>query len=342
MEKTTKYSISRRSLENTNIQRTVMLVDENPMLDHAVRLLLADPQILARILKRVTVEFRDEEIGSIMRAIEGKPEIAGPLYGGTIPPEARIIPSDDKESNIPGEGKHFFDVKFSARIAENRIVDFGIRILVDVEAQYDYYPGYDIVTRGLFYGGRMLSEQSGVEFVSDDYDNLRKVYSIWICMNPPKYARNSIVKFGMKPEILYGNFPNEKLEKMKYDLLDVVLVFISSEGNQEKDELCGMLEVALDEHIDKEEKLRRLEVEYGLKRTYELESEVGGMCDYSTGIAMKHFRKGVDEGVEQARIEAIINMIELGLEDEQIRMKYSEEELERAKGILLEKKGEKE
>ena len=34
---------------------------------------------------------------------------------------------------------------------------------------------------------------------------------------------------------------------MKYDLMDVVLVFISTEKSTDKDELCGMLEVLLDD-----------------------------------------------------------------------------------------------
>ena len=33
----------------------------------------------------------------------------------------------------------------------------------------------------------MLSSQKGTEFTGRDYDNIRKVYSIWICMNAPDY-----------------------------------------------------------------------------------------------------------------------------------------------------------
>ena len=36
---------------------------------------MADKQVLARILKRVTDEFRDSDYDSIMSAIEGEPEI---------------------------------------------------------------------------------------------------------------------------------------------------------------------------------------------------------------------------------------------------------------------------
>ena len=110
-----------------------------------------------------------------MSAIEGEPEIESvPVEPGMtntnpIPEEARHITGEDKESNIQGEGTYYFDVKFSAHVPDDRILDFGIRIIVDVEGQYDYNPGYDIVTRGVFYGARMISSQSGTEFLRDDY-----------------------------------------------------------------------------------------------------------------------------------------------------------------------------
>ena len=46
----------------------------------------------------------------------------------------------------------------------------------------------------------------------------------------------------------------------------------------------------------KEERLSRLEADYGMKRTYELESKVDGMCDYSIGIAKKNYMQGEAQG----------------------------------------------
>lgn len=44
---------------------------------------------------------------------------------------------------------------------------------------------YDIVTRGVFYCARMLSSQMGNEISAKEYDKLKKVYSIWICLDVP-------------------------------------------------------------------------------------------------------------------------------------------------------------
>ncbi|MBR1742088.1 MAG: hypothetical protein IJ733_09525, partial [Lachnospiraceae bacterium] len=293
---------------DTNIQKAVRSIEGNPKLDRAVKELLADKQVLARILKRVTDEFKDEEIDTIMEAIEGEPDVSSvPAEPGltNAPAEATKLAGESTESNIQGEGIYYFDIRFSARLPENKRLDFGIRIIVDLEGQYTYFPGYDVVTRGVFYAARMISSQSGTEFVGDDFGNMRKVYSVWLCMDPPDYAEDSIVRFHIAPEVMHGKFPEEKIAEMKYDLLDVVLVFISTGKNTEKDELCGMLGVLLDETVDKEDRLRTLEKDYGMKRTYELERGLDKMCDYSIGIAKKHFLQGVADGEKQGGIRGI-------------------------------------
>jgi len=83
-----------------------------------VKRLLSDKQVLARILKRVTVEFKDEDLPAIMKSIEGKPQIETvPVSPGltNLPPEATHLLGDNRESNISGEGTHYFDIKFTAK-----------------------------------------------------------------------------------------------------------------------------------------------------------------------------------------------------------------------------------
>ena len=62
---------------------------------------------------------------------------------------------------------------------------------MNVEAQKKFYLKYRIVTRGIFTGARMLSEQLDREFTDSEYGKLKKVYSIWICMNAPLHIGNS-------------------------------------------------------------------------------------------------------------------------------------------------------
>lgn len=45
---------------------------------------------------------------------------------------------------------------------------------INLEAQADAEPGYSVLKRGIFYCGRMLSAQKGVEFERSEYDDLKK------------------------------------------------------------------------------------------------------------------------------------------------------------------------
>ena len=60
-----------------------------------------------------------------------------------------------------------------------------------------------------------------VEFTDAHYEKIKKVYSIWICMNPPKYRKNSINRYSIQEEHLIGE-TSEKVEN--YDLLTVVMI----------------------------------------------------------------------------------------------------------------------
>ena len=72
------------------------------------------------------------------------------------------------EDNIPGEGKIFFDIRFSAYHGET-----DMKFLVNLEAQRSSDPGklgYHLENRILFYLARMISAQKQTEFFHSDYD----------------------------------------------------------------------------------------------------------------------------------------------------------------------------
>ena len=278
---------------NAHLTNAIESIQGDPKLDKSVKELLADKQVLARILKSTTAEFRDMEIPEIMTCIEGEPEIEkvpiepGLTNAGDLTDK---IVGDNIESNIPGENTYYFDIRFFARTKAGSDGDdlalCGIKVIINVEAQREYYVGYDIVTRGVYYASRLISSQYGTEFVGEEYDNIKKVYSIWLCLDPPDYASNSIVNFKLTPEILTGKIPMDKIESMKYDLMDIVMVFLSTSKDTEKDELCGMLEVLLDDQIEKRKKLEILSLEYNMETTIDLERRINTMCDYSVGIRL--------------------------------------------------------
>ena len=109
---------------------------------------------------------------------------------------------------------------------------------MNVESQKKFNPGYDIVTRGIFYCTRMVAAQKETEFTGSDYDAIKKVYSIWICMENPLYAQHTITSYRLSQHPLYGQLP----EKKRYDIMELVLVCLgtpNAENTGKKRDFCS-------------------------------------------------------------------------------------------------------
>lgn len=182
--------------QKTHISNVIEGNNYKDRYDAEVKKILSDKTILAWIMKYSMQEFADYPIEEIRECIEGTPEIATIKVRPGHTPEAIMgMPNEDK---VPGEGEITYDIRFYVR---TRGLE-RIKIIVNIEAQNKYYPGYDLVTRAIFYCARLLSAQLDTEFVPRNYDDIKKVYSIWICMDVPKYAEYTITRYKInRPEL---------------------------------------------------------------------------------------------------------------------------------------------
>lgn len=167
-------------MADTNLAQAVEAADGASFYDTNIKFLLADKQILAWILKYAVQEFKDMTITDIMDSIGEDIEV------GTKPLDAGLsnmgrVNALGTEDNIPGEGKIFFDIRFTAYHQ-----DTELKFLINLEAQRTSDPaklGYHLENRIIFYLARMISAQKQTEFYHSDYDNLKKVRSIWLCLD---------------------------------------------------------------------------------------------------------------------------------------------------------------
>ncbi len=303
-------------MNQSSLANSIESVNEKIRYDASVKKVLANKYILAWILKYTAPEFGHYDIETIKNCIESTPEVAStPVWPGLT--NKNTITGISTENTIPNEGKITFDIRFFATTPQKE----HVKIIINVEAQNNYYPGYDLVTRGIFYGARQLSAQLDTEFTvnTDDlvkYDNLKKVYSIWICMKCPKYAQNTITSYDIKPTKLYGNFTG----KSRYDLMSVVMVCLNDDVNsKESSELIRMLTVLLANEIKFEEKKQILE-KFNIPMTADFGKEVAGMCNLSEGV----MKKGIQEGLQQGIVALVESLREVGQTNDVILNKLME------------------
>ena len=174
------------------------------------------------------------------------------------------------------------------------------------------------MTRCIFYLARQISAQLDTEFTADNYDNMKKVYLIWICMDTPKYAENTITKYEMHQVPIVGNFKGNA----RYDLMTGVMVCLGKELCQEKGSLIHLLGTLLTNEISPKGKEEILKETYDIAVSKPSMEVLGKMCNLSELIE----EKGRIEG----KLEGIIQMsFEFGLSEEQIlehlqeKMKFS-------------------
>ena len=291
--------------ENT-LARNLDFAADKASYDAACKRLLANKEILAWIMKSCIEEYRECSVKDIAEYyIEGEPQIAH-----------TAVNSDERSANgsdtIRGmstedarleEGTITYDIRFLAAVPGT---GEPIRLIINVEAQNDFYPGYPIIKRGIYYCSRMISSQYGSEFTDGHYEKICKVYSIWICMNPPKRRKNTINRYSITEECMVGE---EKEKKENYDLMTAVIICLGDSENEHYSGIIKLLDVLLSDEQDPQKKKHILEEDFSVKMTRDLEREVSLMCNLSKGIEDRGMEKGLEQGLEQGMEHGLLSSI---------------------------------
>ena len=155
---------------------------------------------------------------------------------------------------------------------------------------------------------RLVSSQKNVEFIKSNYDDIKDVYSIWICMDT-EADEDSIIELGLQPRVIYGN--TSWLTQRSIMNGAVIRIRSRADVEESKNKLIAMLEVLFSCRA-RQDKMNRLE-EYGLEMTTELEGCVNDMCNISDLLVEESEERGERRGMErgmargekQARLDSI-------------------------------------
>lgn len=298
-----------------SLKRTIYSSDMESEYDEHAKRLLSHKIILAHILVNTVSEFSGMTPEQVVPLIEETPKVSTvPADPGETNYEKNmpVITGNNTESSIAREGKVTYDIHFFAWTPEKR---GRMKILLDVEAQKKFQPGYHIVSRGIFYTSRMISSQLGTEFKAPDYDNIKKVYSIWICMNVTERVSNTIAEFSINKKDLVGD-PGYL---GRYDLLSVIIIGLSKELAEETDGigLHRLLGALFSTCLSAEEKKNILSEEFKIPMDTDMERRINFMCNLGEGIAedamergwKKGLEKGIEQGIEQGMEKLIVNFL---------------------------------
>lgn len=272
--------------------------------DTQCKLLLSEKPILARIMKGCIEEYKDCTIEQIESYIEGKPDIST----FALHPNGKTIRGTNTEDATLNEGTIYYDIRFTALAPST---NKQIELIINIEAQNKYNPGYPLVKRGVYYASRLISSQFGTEIDKQDYGGLKKVYTIWICMNPPESVKNTIIGFNLGMKIIEGEEKRKSIEsafkKSDYDLISVIFVNLDKRSSGASN-LLEMLSLLFLGEMKAIEKCKALEAKFGIAMYQEISEEVSNMCDLSADV----WERGIEQGIERGIAQGVERGITLG------------------------------
>lgn len=309
---------------NTDIKNAISAADYKAQYDEKVKRLLGNKMILAHILVKIVDEFYGMAPKDVVPFIEEVPFI------GIVPVEPGLTNVEKKEQGqrIVGfntenaeinEGLIRFDIIFYVRMKD------GIsQVIVNIEAQKDEPADYDILNRAVFYGSRLISSQKERDFAGTSYNDIKRVYSIWICMNR---SENSMNYVHLTDDKLLGSYS----WKGRLDLLNIVLIGIADElpRHDDKYELHRLLGTLLARKLSIDDKLGIIETEYNISVDDKMRKDVAVMCNLSQGIWEEGEARG--QAIGEARM--IIRMNDNGYTLEQIA-DVAQKSVEEVKAII--------
>lgn len=268
-----------------------MATDKDAQYDNSAKRLIAHKIILARILVKTVEEFKGMDPLEVAALIEGLPYISAvPVEPGLTNAvhfqNGQRLVGFNTENQELNEGLVRFDIVFYVRMKDGLS-----QIIINVEAQKDEPGEYEILNRAVFYVSRLISSQKERDFENSSYDDIKCVYSIWICMN---MEENTMGHIHLTKEDLIGSYE----WKGNLDLLNIIMIGLAKElpEHDETYELHRLLGALLSRELTVDEKLDIIGKEYDIPLEENFRKDMSTMCNLSQGVKEEGIAIGRAEG----------------------------------------------
>ena len=309
-----------------------MATDKDAQYDNSAKRLIAHKIILTRILVKTVEEFKGMDPIEVAALIEGLPYISAvPVEPGLTNAvhfqNGQRLVGFNTENQELNEGLVRFDIVFYVRMKDGLS-----QIIINVEAQKNDPSEYHILNRTIFYVSRMISSQKERDFRHSNYNDIKQVYSIWVCMNMDE---NTMSHIHLTKEDVIGSYE----WKGNLDLINIVMIGLARElpEHDETYELHRLLGALLSQELSVDEKLNIIGNEYNIPIEENMRKDVSAMCNLGEGIEEKGIAIGREKGRIEGRIEGeaglILKMYKNGLSAEQIAS-ATDKPLEEVKEII--------
>ena len=277
------------------------ILSQNTTQDNVIKMLFTHKQIVAIMLRECLPEFNGVPLNFITEKCLDGLEDADYLIG-------------DKTHGNAGID---MDICIHARLPKD--LDSQVGVIINIEVQQNFHPGYDIIKRGIYYGCSLIAMEKETVFADSDYDNLKKVYSIWICLDVPLDKANTIIRYGMAELCPTDVTHGVHRIGAPYDLLEVMMVCLNDKCENGGDVVIDMLRTLFSQRLSKEEKQKLLKEKYSITFTQEKQMKF----NYYEYVKETNLKIGEEKGFQlgeiQTRKTVVTNMLLQGKSEKDIQ-----------------------
>ena len=248
--------------------------------------------------------------------------------------------NNSKNQNESTEPEDSVDTEIGEQIHRkhrvNRMIRHALGIIVNIEPHGRFAPGYPVAARMNFHLARMLSREYGTVFTDEQFEKLKKCYSIWILTDAPKYCANTVSIYETTERHIIGVGENEKIKDYAlnpdtYQLMTGVMIRLG-DVKETNSELLRIVGAILSNQISAEEKKDILR-EYKIPLTEEIERKVDSMGSLADAIEERAREEGRKEGKEEGRKEGKAEGRKEGKEEGRKEGKAEQEQIDISRSI---------
>ena len=191
--------------------------------DEQAKKILSYKSILAFILSKTVNEFKEMPAKEIEKLIEDDIYISKiPVDPGqTNKKSGERITGMNTENAETNEGLIRYDILFKVKTSKE--IKESYAIIINIEMQKEEPRKYNLINRAIYYICRLISSQKQREFIKMNFDDITKVYSIWIVAN---MKSDSVNRIHLTQDTLYGKFK----WNCDSDLINIVIVGITGQS----------------------------------------------------------------------------------------------------------------
>ena len=306
-------------------------VIHNKSLDKTLKSLAMHRNILAFILQQTVREFALCSIDEILASLSAEDARYVP---SDISPEISARDADstlkgiDTADKVPGLRDNYYDLCYDLKVPGTER-----KVMVNLEIQAITSLKYSLAMRAGYYASRLVAFQGdGRVLVDSEFDNIKKVYDIWICPRPPEKHANLFFAYSLA----YSNQALNKYTNLRvpeyvrtiqrvkdeaqakglsgrYDIMEVDFISLSkTDLNSEVPIVRFLSNLFSSDASTLEERKRVLEEEFNISMTLEICEEMESVCTLTESVLQEGVEIGREQGLEEGREQGLEEGIEIG------------------------------